>query len=199
MVAGVDEVGRGAFAGPLVAAAVVFKSAKSMPVGLNDSKQLAPSRRLEMARRIIATADAIGFGQASSDSIDENGITWATQRVFAEAVLELGASPDFILVDAYRVRDLIHIRQKAIVKGDQQVAVIAAASIMAKVYRDYLMTTMYHLCFPRYNFKQHKGYGTQLHRELIIKFGPCSIHRKSFLTNLLPSINLAKIKYGLEI
>lgn len=178
LVAGVDEVGRGAWAGPLVAAAVILPPNISIPKELRDSKQLPPTLRLELADWIkkVTTLYAIACSQVTF--INRHGIVAATQRAFRAALKKL--SPDFILVDAFHIRYLPKKKQKAIIGGDQKVVSIAAASIIAKVYRDNLMEKL-HYRYRDYHFANHKGYGTQKHKEAILKHGLCPIHRIHFV------------------
>lgn len=180
-VAGVDEAGRGAWAGPLVAAAVIFTPKSEIPPGINDSKLLTPKKRFSLFFSIIKSADTFSLSQVTPREIDQWGITWATQQASYQAIESLAVVPDFILTDAYPVQKLKRIRQKAIIKGDQKILSIAAASILAKVYRDWLMSKIYHRQNPQYNFQKHKGYGTQEHRALIQQWGICAIHRRSYL------------------
>ena len=176
-VAGVDEAGRGPLAGPVVAAAVIFPSAYHNSA-INDSKKLSSARRDELYKVISSEAVAIGVGVAEADVIDRINILKASLLAMREAVLELTAEPDYLLVDGlYHVP--LDMPQKALVKGDQLSVSIAAASIIAKVSRDRIMQ-MYHRQFPQYNFLQNKGYGTAEHRKILGKIGMCKIHRRSF-------------------
>ncbi|MBU0708895.1 ribonuclease HII [Patescibacteria group bacterium] len=184
LLAGIDEAGRGAWAGPLVAAAVAFTQKSKIPAGINDSKQLSPTKRLSLANAIIKSGTDYGLGIVSAEQIDQKGIIWATQLAFYRAVKELTSKPEMVLTDAYPINKLDPEKQKAIIRGDQQILSIAAASIIAKVYRDWLMSQIYHIQYPQYYFQKHKGYGTQQHRELINKWGTCSIHRRSYLRSL---------------
>ncbi len=184
LVAGIDEAGRGALAGPLVATAVIFPPHQKAPEGIDDSKKLTPTRREKLASEIIKRALCFGIGKIASREIDQKGITWATQQAFYQAIQELEPCPHFIYSDAYQLEKITHIQQKAIIKGDQKVISIAAASILAKVYRDWLMATSYHQRFPQYNFRQHKGYGTREHLRLVRQLGACQIHRRTYLKNI---------------
>ena len=179
-VAGVDEVGRGPLAGPLVAAAVVLPwcDAQERLPGLRDSKQLTPAQRDELYDHIHDTALAIGVGVASPRRIDEEGIGRAGRLAMVEAVSALGITPDRVLVDGLRVPELA-VPQERIVGGDARCCSIAAASVVAKVLRDRLMS---HLdCVePRYGFARHKGYPTPEHLAALQSHGPCPEHRRSF-------------------
>ena len=177
LIAGVDEAGRGPLAGPVVAAAVIF-SPDYINSEINDSKQLSAAKREKLYDVIGKDAVAIGMRVVDADVIDHVNILQASLQAMREAVLELSASPDFLLVDGLH-RIPIITPQKPLVKGDSLSISIAAASIMAKVTRDRIME-MYHRQFPQYNFQQNKGYGTKEHLDAIRQFGICKIHRKSF-------------------
>lgn len=177
-IAGVDEAGCGALAGPVVAGAVV------LPLGLElemvqDSKQLTPKAREKAFELITSSALAWATGQASVEEIETINIRQATFLAMRRALEQL-KGVDFVLVDAWTIPK-ISCPQKAIIRGDQIVKSISAASIMAKVTRDRLMEAS-HLEFPEYGFKEHKGYGTPFHQEAIRRFGPCKIHRKTYKT-----------------
>ncbi|MDR0933408.1 MAG: ribonuclease HII [Victivallales bacterium] len=176
-VAGVDEVGRGPLAGPVVAAAVVFPRGVLLPK-VNDSKQLSESRREELNEAIGAINGVqIGIGEVDATTIDRVNILNATHMAMRLAVEKLDKA-DFILVDGRPVRNL-PLPSRAVVKGDAKSASIAAASIVAKVYRDRLMVELDAL-YPQYGFASHKGYGTAEHLDALRKFGATLIHRKSF-------------------
>ena len=177
LIAGVDEAGRGPLAGPVVAAAVIF-SPDYINSEINDSKQLSAAKREKLYDVIGKDAVAIGMRVVDADVIDHVNILQASLQAMREAVLELSASPDFLLVDGLH-RIPIITPQKPLVKGDSLSISIAAASIMAKVTRDRIME-MYHRQFPQYNFRKNKGYGTKEHLNAIRTFGICKIHRKSF-------------------
>lgn len=179
MVCGIDEVGRGCFAGPLVAGAVVFPSNSTLITGIADSKLLSAASRKSLESRIKELAVAWAIGEVSSEVIDKRGIMQATQAAFYLAVKNLAKVCDFFLVDAFPLKFVDLNKQKSIISGDKISASIAAASIIAKVYRDELMEKL-HLSMPEYGFDKHKGYGTIFHREMIKKFGLSSLHRKSF-------------------
>lgn len=175
VVAGVDEAGRGPLAGPVVAAAVVF-AANTILDGLDDSKKLSPTKREELLPKIQEMAH--GVAVVSPEVIDEINILEATRLAMKKAVEKLLYSPDILLIDGNQKVDL-QIEQWTIVKGDAKSFCIAAASVLAKVTRDRIMEN-YHHQYPQYEFSRHKGYGTQLHRDLIAQHGPCPIHRRTF-------------------
>lgn len=179
LICGIDEVGRGCFAGPVVAGAVIFPANSSLISGIADSKLLKPEKRAELSLKIKELALAWAVGEISVDEINKHGIGEATQMAFAKAVENLQKAADFFLIDAFYVKTLDKLKQKPIIRGDQISASIAAASIIAKVYRDNLMEKL-HLDFPDYGFDKHKGYGTNLHRQMIKKFGLSELHRTSF-------------------
>jgi ribonuclease HII len=176
-IAGVDEAGRGPLAGPVVAAAVIFPP-DYINSEINDSKKLSASKREKLYEIIEKDSLAIGMRVVDADVIDNVNILQASLQAMREAVLELSASPDFLLVDGLH-RIPIITPQKPLVKGDSLSVSIAAASIIAKVTRDRIME-IYHRQFPQYNFRQNKGYGTKEHLNAIRQFGICKIHRKSF-------------------
>jgi len=177
LIAGVDEVGRGAWAGPVVAAAVILDLDR-LPEGLDDSKRLSPSRREQLFQAIRETAQAIALGIVDAREIDRTNILRATERAMRQAVEGLRPRPDFLLIDAVRLDDL-GIPYRALIRGDQISVSIAAASIIAKVTRDRLMRE-YDGLYPGYGFAQHVGYGTPAHRDALARLGPCPIHRLSF-------------------
>lgn len=179
LVCGIDEVGRGCFAGPLVAGAVIFSAGDDPIGGIADSKLLSPKARKKLDGEIKKRAVGFGIGEVSPEVIDKRGIVQATQFAFYKAVLSLKQRCDFFLVDAFPLKFIDSSKQKPIISGDRISASIAAASIIAKVYRDELMEKL-HLDFPDYGFNKHKGYGTSLHRDMIKKFGLTNLHRKSF-------------------
>lgn len=176
-VAGVDEAGRGPLAGPVVAAAVILPREGLMLAGLNDSKLISDKLRQKLDTEIRANA-LIGIGEIGTDLIDKYNVYEATKMAMKKAIENLGVTPDFLLIDALKLSD-VAITQLNIIKGDRKSASIAAASVIAKVYRDNLMLKL-HDQFPQYGFAQHKGYGTKLHLEALKKFGPSPIHRRSF-------------------
>jgi len=178
LVAGIDEAGRGPFAGPVVAAAVVFDEQSETLEGINDSKKLTPKKREKLYDVILQNAKAIGIGIVEPEEIDRINILQATYKAMRQAVGRLKLKPGHLLIDGRPIPDRIY-PSTAIIGGDGKCYSIAAASIIAKVYRDKLMTELDSV-FPHYGFAKHKGYGTEAHRKAIAKFGPCPIHRKSF-------------------
>jgi len=183
-IVGLDEVGRGAWAGPVVAAAVVFAPQQDLPKGINDSKKLSPKKRAELEPLIKKTAIAWAWGEVGVETITQLGISAATQLAMKQAVSKLAITPDFYLIDYIKLRDFSLHPQKAIPKGDALSLTIAAASILAKVHRDQLMINL-HQEDSRYCFHQHKGYGTKLHRECLVNYGPSPHHRPTFIPNPL--------------
>lgn len=185
-VAGVDEVGRGPLAGPVVAASVILPPDFDI-IGIDDSKKLSEKKRNEMDLLIRESAIAYGIGICNERVIDEINILEATKLAMKEAIHEaekmLGSHIDHILLDAVTLRDLER-PQTAIIHGDCLSVSIAAASIIAKVARDAMMTE-YSLIYPHYCFEQNKGYGTEAHYSGIKEHGVCQIHRRSFLKNYL--------------
>ncbi|MDR3569878.1 MAG: ribonuclease HII [Syntrophobacteraceae bacterium] len=177
LVCGIDEAGRGPLAGPVVAGAVILPKSVRLS-GITDSKKLTPQQREDFFEKIQARALAIGIGVVENGEIDRINILQATFRAMAGAVSQLPLAPDFLLIDGpYKLP--VSIGQKGIVRGDSQSISIAAASIIAKVYRDRLMCR-FHEEFPQYGFDTHKGYGTARHYEALQKFGPCPLHRVTF-------------------
>lgn len=177
-VAGVDEVGRGCLAGCVVAAAVVLDLAKPLPEGLNDSKKLSAKRREKIAEEIRQNAVCYSIAQVESDEIDRINILQATKKAMLAAVESLNPAADFVLIDAVQLNNC-RLPQKSIIGGDAVSASIAAASIIAKVYRDNLMREL-DAVYPQYGFAKHAGYGTKAHFEALRTHGACQIHRKSF-------------------
>jgi ribonuclease HII len=181
-VAGLDEAGRGAWAGPVCAAAVVLPldrpNLPDLLTGVRDSKQVSPARREALLPIIVKVADAVGVGWATPAEVDEQGILSATRQAMARAVEQLDVRVDALLVDYVHLPG-IHLPQRAIPKADVHCLSVAAASIVAKVKRDQLMVTL-DADFPGYGLARHKGYGTRQHREALMKLGPSSIHRISW-------------------
>ncbi len=177
LIAGVDEAGRGPLAGPVVAAAVVFRPGTTIK-GLNDSKQLSAALREKIFEIIIQEAEAYGIGSASREEIDDINIHRATLLAMTRALERLRPKPDFVLVDGFLIADC-PFRQKALRGGDTISLSIAAASVLAKVTRDQMMTVL-HERYPDYGFNRHMGYGTLEHRNALNEHGPCPAHRKSF-------------------
>lgn len=178
-VAGIDEAGRGALAGPVVAACVVLPP-DYIPTGVDDSKKLSPAERARCFDIIVSSAIGIGVGCISCDVIDRINILRATHEAMRQAVANLptGVCPDLALIDGLPVLPF-PITQRSIVGGDGKSASIAAASIIAKVTRDRMMCEL-DARHPQYQFAIHKGYGTRAHLDAIIEHGPCSEHRRSF-------------------
>lgn len=177
-VCGIDEVGRGPLAGPVVAGAVILpKDCKILY--LNDSKQLSEKKREELYDVIMREAVAVGLGYASHERIDEINILQATYEAMRQAINNLNIRPDILLNDAVTIPG-VEIRQVPIIKGDAKSVSIAAASIVAKVTRDRLMVE-YDKTYPEYHFADNKGYGAAVHIEALKKYGPTPIHRKSFI------------------
>jgi ribonuclease HII len=177
-IAGVDEVGRGALAGPVVAAAVILDPARPVPIGLDDSKKLSAARRERLANEILQVAVAYTVGQVEPEEIDRINILQASRLAMLEAVRQLDPCADYLLIDALQLKET-ELPQKAIIHGDAISASIAAASIIAKTYRDALMRS-FHEVYPQYNFARHVGYGSREHLGALREHGPCRIHRKSF-------------------
>jgi len=176
-IAGVDEVGRGPLAGPVVAAAVILPR-EGIEERLYDSKKISSKKREELCEIIFSNASGVGIGIIGQEEIDLLNIFQATLKAMALAIGNLPHPPDFVLIDGNQVVP-IPLPQKPIRKGDQLSTSIAAASIVAKVTRDRMMME-WHQKYPRYNFAKHKGYGTKEHRRAIEKFGVCELHRKTF-------------------
>jgi len=176
--AGVDEAGRGSLAGPVTAAAVILgKNFKGK--NLDDSKKLSQSKRLELKKIIEKNALAYSVAFVSSYQIDKNNILNSTFMAMHKSIKGLNIEPDFILVDGNLFKPYRDLKYKCIIKGDQKYQNIAAASILAKTYRDEYMSNL-HTKFPEYNWIQNKGYGTKFHIDMITKLGRTKYHRKSF-------------------
>lgn len=177
-ICGIDEAGRGPLAGPVVAGAVILPKDKEI-LYLNDSKQLSAKKREELYDVIMEQAVAVGVGIASPETIDDINILQATYEAMRMAIDKLPVKPDMLMNDAVTIPN-VHTKQIAIVKGDAKSISIAAASIIAKVTRDRMMVE-YDKLYPEYHFSQNKGYGSQAHIDALKEFGPCPIHRKSFI------------------
>ena len=177
-IAGVDEVGRGCLAGAVVAAACILDLSKPLPEFLNDSKKLSAKKREKLDAEIKENAIAYAIAQVEADEIDQINILQATKKAMKLAISALAIPADFLLIDAVELKDL-KIPQKAIIHGDAISASIAAASILAKNYRDNLMAELDKI-YPNYGFAKHVGYGTKAHFEALRTHGACEIHRKSF-------------------
>ena len=191
LTAGIDEVGRGSFAGPVVAGCVVFSDETQIPVEIriNDSKKLTEIQRNKASEWIWKNAHAVGVGKASVTQINKLGIKKASEIAFRKSIVNSKVKVDHLLIDAFYipyVRGLRRKNQLAIVKGDSKSFSIAAASIIAKVYRDELMTKLSRLSrYKKYGWGENKGYGTQRHRQAIKKYGSTSKHRKQFVESSL--------------
>ncbi|MBD5546869.1 MAG: ribonuclease HII [Lachnospiraceae bacterium] len=181
-ICGIDEVGRGPLAGPVVAGAVILPKDCDI-LYLNDSKQLTEKNREELYEEIMEKAVSTGLGFVSPERIDEINILQATYEAMREAVGKLHPSPDILLNDAVTIPG-ISVKQVPIIKGDAKSISIAAASIIAKVTRDRLMV-QYDSVFPEYGFASNKGYGAKAHIDALKKLGPTPIHRRSFIQNFL--------------
>mgnify|MGYP000902138222 CR=1 FL=1 len=181
-VIGLDEAGRGPLAGPVVAAAVYYKG-KDVILGVNDSKQISPKKREELSFKLTNHPCVMwGLGVVSSRDIDKINILEASKLAMQKALLDLETKykikADYLILDGKMKLD-IPINQVSIIKADEKIFSCSAASIIAKVTRDMIMVKMSKK-YPEYLFEKHKGYGTRLHLEMIKKYGPCAIHRKSF-------------------
>ena len=181
-ICGIDEVGRGPLAGPVVAGAVILPKDCNI-LYLNDSKQLSEKKREELYEVIMEKAISTGLGFVSPQRIDEINILQATYEAMREAIGKLDPMPDLLLNDAVTIPK-VSIRQIPIIKGDAKSISIAAASIIAKVTRDRLMVK-YDEVYPEYGFASNKGYGANMHIEALKKYGPTPIHRKSFIKNIV--------------
>ncbi len=176
-IAGIDEVGRGPWAGPVTAAAVILDP-QAIPIGLNDSKKLSEARRVELASVIHETA-LVGIGSATVEEIDALNILEATYLAMRRAVEALPKAPNYVLVDGNRMPKGMPCDGQTLVKGDTRSVSIAAASIVAKVHRDDLMRDLAR-AFPAYGWETNRGYGTQKHQVSLLSHGPTLHHRRSF-------------------
>ncbi len=181
-ICGIDEAGRGPLAGPVAAGAVILPQDCQI-LYLNDSKKLSEKRREELFAEIQEKAVACGVGIVSAERIDAINILQATYEAMRQAVSRLAVKPDLLLNDAVTIPQ-VEIRQVPIVKGDAKSVSIAAASILAKVTRDHIMIE-YDRLYPQYGFAKHKGYGTAAHIEALRAYGPCPIHRRTFIRNFI--------------
>ena len=179
-ICGIDEVGRGPLAGPVVAGAVILPKDCNI-LYINDSKKLSEKKREELYDVIMERAVTVGLGYSTPERIDEINILQATYEAMRQAIANLEVSPDLLLNDAVTIPQ-VDIRQVPIIKGDAKSISIGAASIVAKVTRDRLMV-QYDEVYPEYGFASNKGYGAQTHIEALKKYGPCPIHRRSFITH----------------
>ena len=182
IIGGIDEAGRGPLAGPVVAAMVILNPNDPI-LYVDDSKKLSASKRENLYQEIISRADAYGIGVVSEQEIDRMNILQATYKAMRHAVKQCEMKPTHLLNDAVVIPELA-IAQTKIIKGDSKSLSIAAASILAKVTRDRIMLA-YDELYPDYDFKNNKGYGSAKHIEAIKQIGPCSIHRRSFITNFV--------------
>jgi ribonuclease HII len=177
-IAGIDEAGRGPLAGPVSAAAVIFPKDVFID-GLNDSKKLTPNKRTALSEIIKNKALSFAIAMSDNEIIDEINILQATFLAMRKAIKKLKIQPDLCLIDGNRPIPNLELKQETIVKGDSKSAAIAAASILAKTFRDEIMIKFSEQ-FPQYGFDKHKGYGVKSHAEKLEKFGICAIHRKTF-------------------
>ena len=182
-ICGIDEAGRGPLAGPVVAGAVILPKGKRI-LYVNDSKKLSEKKRDELFDVIKEEALSYGIGIVSPERIDEINILQATYEAMRQAVAQLPQEPEIFLNDAVIIPGISEEKQIKIIKGDAKSVSIAAASILAKVTRDHMMME-YDKIYPEYGFAKHKGYGTKMHNEAILTYGPCPIHRRTFLKKLL--------------
>jgi ribonuclease HII len=192
-IAGVDEVGRGCWFGPVLAGAVILPNSAAAPLaaaGLTDSKALSARRRAQLVPQIQALALGWALGQASAEDIDRHGIRTATEWAMLRALQRLrllsGVPPQLVLVDGVLPLRCWSGPQRTVVRGDSQSLAIAAASVLAKQARDALITRLAAV-HPGYGLERHAGYGTALHRRALLQLGPTPLHRRSFLTRVLPA------------
>jgi ribonuclease HII len=171
---GIDEVGRGALAGPLISCALRLPNSKR-PYKIRDSKQLSFKKRADLAKKLASFCD-YGFGIVSPNEINSQGLSWALEKSYLRAISQLKTKPDHLLIDGIVGIKKSPCQQTKIIRGDQKISSIAAASILAKVYRDEIMIRLAKL-EPRFGFEKHMGYGTKYHREMIYRFGPSPHHR----------------------
>lgn len=177
LVAGIDEAGRGSLSGPVVAAAVILPCRLFIPY-IKDSKKLTSQKRTELYFSILNNARNVGIGIVDATIIDRINIAQASFLAMKKAILDLKEVPDYLLVDGFKIPHL-NITQLPLIKGEDKSISIAAASIIAKVYRDNIMVK-YDQKYPQYLFKKNKGYGTEEHLKALLKYGPSEIHRKSY-------------------
>ena len=183
IIAGIDEAGRGPLAGPVVCACVIMPLGEEQIIdGVNDSKKLSEKKREQLYEQILKTAISYCIVEVDEKTIDEINILNATKEGMKKAFEGLKTKPDIVLVDAVKLD--IDAKQDNIIKGDALSYNIAAASILAKVYRDRLMKEI-DSKYPQYQFAKHKGYGTKVHIDAIKTFGPCPLHRKTFIKNFV--------------
>ena len=182
-ICGIDEAGRGPLAGPVVVASVIMPE-NSMIEGVNDSKKVSEKKREKLYDLILEEAISYGVGIIGQDEIDEINILNATKKGLTTSLKELTQKPDLIIVDALTHIDTLGIPYESIIKGDAKCYSISAASIIAKVTRDRIMRE-WDKIYPQYGFAQHKGYGTSAHINAIKEYGPCPLHRKTFIKHFL--------------
>lgn len=186
-IAGVDEVGRGPLAGPIVAASVIlnlnYKDDNDFILYINDSKKLNSKKRKQLAQIIKEKALCFSISSCSNEEIDKYGIAYCNNKVFSNCIEKLSIKPDIVLSDGYKIKN-VDFTNEAIIKGDNKSASIACASIIAKVYRDEVMINLSNK-YPGYGFEKNVGYGTKEHIKAIKEKGILDIHRKSFLTNII--------------
>lgn len=183
-IAGLDEVGRGALFGPVVAAAVILpvpfiqRKIYGWLREIEDSKRLSPTKRKELAKLIVANAETVGVGLASHEEVDKKNVYWASLEAMKRAFTSMSWKPDFLLVDGFNLND-VNYPQMRVPKGDQKSISIAAASIVAKVFRDQMIVRLDTL-FSGYSLAKNKGYGTKDHFRALHDLGPTVFHRRSF-------------------
>lgn len=177
LIAGVDEAGRGPLAGPVVAAALILNSA-APPIPFKDSKLLTERQREKLYDWLMESGADVGIGVVRQGEIDRINILRASLLAMKKAVLRLDRTPEKLLIDGQFTTDL-PLKQEAVAQGDRKIAVISAASVIAKVTRDKIMRG-FHRRYPQYGFDRHKGYPTRAHKEAIVKHGPSPIHRLTF-------------------
>ena len=183
LIAGIDEAGRGPLAGPVVVGLVIMKP-DSFIEGINDSKKVSEKKREILYEKIIEEAVDWSVGIVDQKEIDEINILNATKKAIKNAIMDLKVKPERIVVDALEHIDTCGIPYTSIIKGDAKIYSISAASIIAKVTRDRIMKE-YDEVYPEYGFSGHKGYGTAKHIQAIKEFGPCALHRQSFIKNFI--------------
>ena len=176
-IGGIDEAGRGAWAGPVVASVVVFSPDHTQIDGVGDSKLVSIKKREELYFKILEEAKDFGVGVINNQIIDDIGIGEATKMAFGKAVDMLSGKPDYLLVDAFGFDT--ECRIEPVIKGDQNIYSISCASIISKVFRDNLMKNLDDV-YEIYEFSDHKGYGTKKHQDILATFGPCDLHRFSY-------------------
>lgn len=183
LVCGVDEVGRGCLAGPVVAAAVIMPKNHKPIKNVRDSKQLTPKMRREVCENILDKCEDFGIGLMTASEIDTLGIEVATRRAMLDAIGQLNNKHGAVMIDAVKISE-INVEQRNIIKGDESVYSISCASIVAKVFRDQIVSGLDNV-YPEYFFSEHKGYATKKHREAIARNGITVEHRRSFLKKII--------------